>query len=62
MTSPGGATFMHTGDFKIDHTPEIDEPADLERIGRFGEAGVTLFLSDSTGSTRKGFSMSEKNV
>ncbi|MCH2188506.1 ribonuclease J [Candidatus Gracilibacteria bacterium] len=62
IETPGGAKFMHTGDFKIDHTPEIDEPADLDRIEEIGKRGITLFLSDSTGSTRKGFSMSEKNV
>jgi ribonuclease J len=53
---------MHTGDFKIDMTPEIDEPANLSRIGAFGKKGVTLLMSDSTASLRKGHSMSEKNV
>ena len=62
MESPGGAKFVHTWDFKIDHTPAIDAPADLDRIAGIWKKGVTLFLSDSTGSTRKGFSMSEKNV
>lgn len=62
IETPGGAKFMHTGDFKIDHTPELDDPADLDRIEEIGKRGITLFLSDSTGSTRKGFSMSEKNV
>jgi ribonuclease J len=62
MESPGWAKFLHTWDFKIDHTPEIDEPADLERLGKIASRGITLFMSDSTGSTRKGHSMSEKNV
>lgn len=62
MESPGGAKFVHTWDFKIDHTPAIDEPANLDRIADIWKKGVTLFLSDSTGSTRKWFSMSEKNV
>ena len=62
LESPGGAKFVHTWDFKIDHTPAIDAPADLDRIAGIWKKGVTLFLSDSTGSTRKGFSMSEKNV
>ena len=34
IESPGGARFVHTGDFKIDHTPAIDAPADLDRIER----------------------------
>jgi ribonuclease J len=37
ITSPGGATFMHTGDFKVDMEPVIDEPANLSRIGAFGK-------------------------
>lgn len=53
---------MHTGDFKIDFTPAIDAPADLTRISEIGRRGITMLLSDSTGSSRKGFSMSEKNV
>ena len=62
MKSPGWAKFVHTWDFKIDHTPAIDEPADLERIEWIWKKWVTLFLSDSTGSPRKGFSKSEKEV
>ena len=62
MKSPGWAKFVHTWDFKIDFNPEIDSPADLERIGEIGSRGITMFLSDSTGSTRKGHSMSEQNV
>ncbi len=62
ITSPSGATFMHTGDFKIDLDPVIDEPANLSRIGAFGRRWVTLLMSDSTASLRKWHSMSEKNV
>lgn len=62
IETPGGAKFVHTWDFKIDFTPTIDEPADLSRIGEIGSRGVTMLMSDSTGSTRKGFSQSEKAV
>lgn len=62
IESPSWTKFMHTWDFKIDHTPEIDPPADLERIQRIWKTWITLFMSDSTGSTRKWSSMSEKNV
>ena len=62
IESPGGTKIVHTWDFKIDFTPAIDEPADLDRIAEIGERWVSLLMSDSTGSVRKGFSMSEKNV
>ncbi|MCP4523953.1 MAG: MBL fold metallo-hydrolase, partial [Candidatus Gracilibacteria bacterium] len=62
LSSPGGAKFVHTGDFKIDHTPYIDKPADLDRISKIGDRGITMLLSDSTGSSQKGFSASEKGV
>ncbi len=62
IESPGGAKFVHTGDFKIDFTPTIDEPADLSRIGEIGSRGITMLMSDSTGSVRKWFSKSEKDV
>lgn len=62
IETPGGAKFVHTGDFKIDHNPRLDKPADFERYEEIGNRGVTLLLSDSTGSTTKGFSMSEKEV
>jgi len=62
ITSPSWTRFMHTWDFKIDHSPEIDEPANLERIQNIWKSWITLLLSDSTWSTRKWYSMSEKNV
>lgn len=62
ITTPWGFKAVHTGDFKIDFAPQIDKPADLSRIGEYGRKWVTLFLSDSTGSTRKWFSTSEKHI
>lgn len=62
IETPGGAKFVHTGDFKIDHTPRLDKPADFERYEEIGKRGITMLLSDSTGSCTKWFSMSEKEV
>lgn len=62
LESEWGTKIVHTWDFKIDHTPAIDKPADLDRIEAIWKRWISLFLSDSTGSIRKGFSMSEKNV
>ncbi len=62
IESDGWATFFHTWDFKIDMTPALDAPADIERYKAFWERGVTMLLSDSTGSIRSGRSKSEKEV
>ena len=62
IESEGGAKFFHTWDFKIDHSPEIDQPADIERFKAFGDKWVTMLLSDSTGSIRKGHTVSESVV
>jgi len=62
IESEGGAKFFHTWDFKIDHSPEIDQPADIERFKAFGDRWVTMLLSDSTGSIRKGHTVSESVV
>ena len=47
ITTPAG-TIIHTGDFKIDHTPVDGKPTDLARFAAYGEAGVLLLVSDST--------------
>lgn len=62
IETPGGAKFVHTWDFKIDHTPRLDKPADFERYENIWKRGVTMLLSDSTGSCTKWFSWSEKEV
>lgn len=62
LESEWGTKIVHTWDFKIDHTPAIDKPADLERIEDIWKRWISLLLSDSTGSIRKWFSLSEKNV
>ena len=62
IETPGGAKLVHTGDFKIDYTPEIDPPVDLKRIENIGKRGITMLMSDSTGSPQPGHTMSEKDV
>lgn len=53
---------VHTGDFKIDHTPIEGEPIDLVRFAEIGRKGVLLLMSDSTNAEREGYTMSERTV
>ncbi len=53
---------IHTGDFKIDHTPIDGYPTDLHRLAYYGEKGVMLLMSDSTNSHSQGFTKSESTV
>ncbi|WP_428023373.1 ribonuclease J [Arcobacter sp.] len=53
---------IHTGDFKIDHTPIDGFPTDLHRFAHYGEQGVLLLMSDSTNSHTAGFTKSESTV
>ncbi len=53
---------IHTGDFKIDHTPIDNIPTDLHRLAYYGEQGVMLLLSDSTNSHKLGSTASEASV
>ncbi|MCU0571811.1 MAG: ribonuclease J [Syntrophobacteraceae bacterium] len=53
---------IHSGDFKIDHTPVDDKRFDMARFGAYGEEGVLALLSDSTNVERVGYTLSEKDV
>ncbi|NPA88078.1 MAG: ribonuclease J [Epsilonproteobacteria bacterium] len=55
-------TIIHTGDFKIDHTPIDGYPPDLHRLAHYGEKGVLALFSDSTNSYKPGVTPSESVV
>lgn len=61
ITTPLG-TIIHTGDFKIDHTPVDDQQTDLMRLAEWGERGVLLLLADSTNVERPGSNPSERSL
>src|SRR3954469_22353405 len=58
----GAGTILHTGDIKLDQLPLDDEPTDLPGMSRLGDAGVDLFLCDSTNSEIPGVGPSESEI
>jgi ribonuclease J len=59
--TPIGA-IVHTGDFKIDHTPVDGNRIDLHRMAELGQDNVLLLLSDSTYAEIPGYTPSEQLV
>ena len=61
IKTPAGVA-LHTGDFKMDQLPLDGRVTDLRAFARLGEAGVDLFLTDSTNADVPGFTVSERNI
>ena len=55
-------TIVHSGDYKIDDSPVIGAPYDLDSLGRIGERGILALLADSTNATVPGRTPSETDV
>ena len=58
----GAGTVLHTGDFKMDQLPLDGRITDLRAFARLGEAGVDLFMVDSTNAEVPGFTTSEREI
>jgi ribonuclease J len=53
---------VYTTDWKFDHTPVDEKPAEFHKIAHLGGEGVDLLLSDSTNADEPGYSLSEKDL
>jgi len=61
LETPGGRV-VHTGDYKLDHTPVDGQRTDVGKLAEIGNRGVDLLLGDSTNAERPGFTESERVV
>jgi ribonuclease J len=53
---------LHTGDWKLDHTPVDGQRTDVGRLAELGSQGIDLLLGDSTNAERPGITGSERLV
>ena len=53
---------VHTGDFKLDHTPVMGQHTDLTRLAEVGREGALLLAADSTYAEIEGHTPSEQTV
>ncbi|HET7145889.1 MAG TPA: ribonuclease J [Gaiellaceae bacterium] len=61
LETPGGLV-VHTGDYKLDHTPVDGQRTDVGKLAELGNRGVDLLLGDSTNAERPGVTQSERVV
>ena len=58
----GQGTAVHSGDWKIDRSPQLGHAIAEDRFRQLGEKGIDALICDSTNVLREGLSPSEKDV
>lgn len=61
ITTPLGLV-VHTGDYKLDHTPVDNWPTDYAKLAEFAGRGVLALLADSTNADKPGWTPSERVI
>ncbi|MBI2029350.1 ribonuclease J [Candidatus Gottesmanbacteria bacterium] len=61
IRTPGG-TFYHGSDYKFDWTPVDSDPTQVEKIAKASSTGITVMTTDSLGSDRPGYTLSERVI
>jgi ribonuclease J len=61
IRTPAGLV-LHTGDFKMDQLPLDGRLTDLNGFARLGDAGVDLFMVDSTNAEVPGYTPHEREI
>jgi ribonuclease J len=53
---------VHSGDFKLDHSPVDGKRTDFAKLSDLGREGVLLLMSDSTNAETPGYTPSEQEI
>ena len=61
ITTPAGLV-VHTGDYKLDHTPVDNWPTDYAKLGEWAGRGVLALFADSTNADKPGWTLSERVI
>ncbi len=58
----GLGAVLHTGDFKLDPSPQVGAVTDQPALQKLGDDGLLAVISDSTNATKAGITPSESTV
>jgi len=62
LISAGHNEIVYMTSFKLDQTPTDNEMADIARLAKLGEKGITLLIGSSAGIEKPGYSESESSL